>query len=316
MESQPGNRQAPPTEDADWISHGGKREEGQDEQGQVLQHPTSRGTEATTHEALRTALTELEEAAKEEARATETRWVWHGKCKAAGWPRRDTHDAGEKAINVGFSRANDRFYEAIEARKAKEEEVSKLQGAMAHTPGAQETDKSEAGNHPAEEAERHAKSGAERMEEGPGEPKKRRSRKTMVHSHERDARKEEWMEAVKKESAARYNAEERYAAWAKGFKSSIWAQDPIEACAEKEEEFRQLSAAITEAKALKQAVDSAEERHNLQEAAEEVADSASQGSYSSGELVIHGSREEAEREALAGYAPPDPPESPQEEKDQ
>jgi hypothetical protein len=286
---------------ADPGSSSCRREEGQSEKGQGLQHQAKRGTEAPTHKATRTALKELEEAIRDEAKAAELREACHERCEAAGWPRLDTRDAEGKATNLAFSRANDSFYEASEARLAKEEEVSKLQGTEARSSGAREPDKSQASN--------HAENGAQGRQESPGEAKKRRSEKKLADEH-KTKHPQGGMDGGCQE--------ELHAAWAKSFKKSMWAQHPIEACAcaEREEEFRQLSDSIEKAKALKQEVCAAEEQYVLQEETDKAADAESHGSYSSGELVIPGSREEAEREALEGYVPDDSPGRPQDLRDQ
>ncbi len=156
-----------------------------------------------------------------EAKASKLREEKHEECEAAGWPRRDTKEAGGKAINEGFNKANDSFYEAQAARMAKEKEVTKLQGATGYAPEAQKTGKGKAANHPAEEAVCQARSSPRRLEEGFQEPKKQRTGKSTVPSDKRNARKEDWMEAVRKESVARYKAEELYAAWAKAEKTRV-----------------------------------------------------------------------------------------------
>jgi hypothetical protein len=239
-----------------------------------------------------------------ETKAFNLRREKHEAGAIAGWPRLDTEEAGEKAINEEFNEANGSYWDAEAARKAKQWEVTKLQKAMDNFPEARKADEGKGDKRPAEEAVCQARSGPREKERALNESRKQSTKKAKIPSDKRKALQSEWMEAVWKENDARHKAEGLYTTWAEAERARAWAKDPSATAGEQEEKHRLLSIAIAEAKELSQAVATARELHNLQEAAEEAADSASQGSYSSGEPELHGAREEAEREALAGYTPP------------
>ena len=86
---------------------------------------------------------------------------------------------------------------------------------------AQKAGKGKGANNQAEEAACKARSSPRKLEEGFQESKKQTTRKAIVPSDKRNALQRDWMETVRKESVARYKAEELYAAWAKAEKTRI-----------------------------------------------------------------------------------------------